>query len=317
MRHPALAIDPAGDALLAYNARRHATSTSTCAARSRSPTATAAARSPRRRSSTRCRSSAPAVAMGATARGSSPGRTTAGVYAVSVSADGVIGKVKRIASPDWVVGLVAAAGRGRGGHAGVGRPPRGRQGRVPAHPLLRPRPQPRAGHAFASRRTVASTTDYVRRVSIARRPGRPGDAGLEPASTSATIARSATAGSRARSSPPRLAPGSRFPAPRSSRAGGRLYLAPPAVAAAHGRVALTWGSGRSATTSACRPPSGRRAPRPARRPSAQAAPTRRPTAACRPASPRSTPTGRRPSLRREAGKPPAAPVVTLMAADGS
>ena len=61
VRHPALAIDPQGDALLAYNTATRQVHLS-LAAGSPSPTATATARSRRRRSSTRRRSSAPAVA---------------------------------------------------------------------------------------------------------------------------------------------------------------------------------------------------------------------------------------------------------------
>ena len=89
------------------------------------------------------------------------------MYAVSVEADGRLGKVKRIASPGSVTSLVAAAGRDGAatlawiGHHAVGK---GRTARTrrDVHAIGR-----RAGHTFAAVRTVASTTDYVRSLRIA------------------------------------------------------------------------------------------------------------------------------------------------------
>ena len=98
-----------------------------------------------------------------------------------------------------------------------------------------------AGHAFAAIRTVASTSDFVRGVSVAAdEDGRVtlawgrehfgddrsvGNNGV----TSAVLATTAQAGRP-------------FPAPRVVARRGLRYLTPPDVAAANGRVALTWGS---------------------------------------------------------------------------
>ena len=60
------------------------------------------------------------------------------VYVVSVSAGRRDREGQAVRLPDGVAGLVAAARRGRGGHAGVGRPSRRRRhGPQPAQPLLR------------------------------------------------------------------------------------------------------------------------------------------------------------------------------------
>ena len=133
----------------------------------------------------RCRARRPSPS-GATARASWRGRTTAGVYVVSVSADGQIGKVKRIASPEGVVGARRGRRRGRGGHAGVGQPSRRRHGPQPAHPLLRARPRPDRGARLRGRRHGRLDQRLRARRQHRRRRGRPGDAGLEPASTSAS-----------------------------------------------------------------------------------------------------------------------------------
>jgi hypothetical protein len=163
------------------------------------------------------------------------------VYAVSVSADGTIGKIKRIAAPDGVVSLVAAAGEdGAATLAWIGHHPTGRGGaarsRYEIRALFRA-----AGHAFGKATAVAATTDFLRSLDIAAdEAGRVtlawsrehfgddrsvGVGGI----TGAILATTARAG----------AP---FPAPRVVAAGGGLYRTPPAVAAAAGRVALTWGS---------------------------------------------------------------------------
>ena len=92
-------------------------------------------------------SSAPAVAIGARRHGRrSRGRTTGGSTWSRWAPDGQIGKVKRFASPDGVVGLVAAAGeRGAATLAWVDH--RAGAGTVtqPAQPLLRPRARPDRG----------------------------------------------------------------------------------------------------------------------------------------------------------------------------
>jgi hypothetical protein len=240
VRHPALAIDPTGDALLAYNAATrnvHLNLRGAIAITYRKGGGSFAA--PTVVDSKP--SSAPAVAIGRDGTGVVAWTHDRRLYVVSVGADGQIGKVKRIASPDGVVGLVAAAGEGGAAtlawtnhHAG-GTPRRPRT-RYFVRALYRT-----AGHAFAATRTVASTSDFVRSVSVGTdEDGRVtlawarehfgedrsvGSGGV----TSAVLATSAQAGKP-------------FPAPLVVARRGRRYLTPPDVAAANGRVALTWGS---------------------------------------------------------------------------
>jgi hypothetical protein len=241
VRHPALAIDPAGDALLAYNSATNAvhlnmrgaiTITYRKSGGSFAPPTVVDATP----------SSPPAVAIGRDGTGVVAWTHDRRVYVVSVGADGQIGKVKRLASVDGVVGLVAAAGEGGaatlawvGHRAGAGtlRSPRTRYfvralGRT-------------AGHAFAATRTVAATSGFVRTLAVAADDaGRVtlawsrehfgddrsvGNGGV----TSAVLATTARVGRP-------------FPAPQVVATRGRRYLTPPAVAAANGRVALTWGS---------------------------------------------------------------------------
>ena len=241
VRHPALAIDPAGDALLAYN-----TATNKVHLNMRGAIAIAHRNSGAAFSTPtlvdRTPSSAPAVALARDGTGVVAWTHDRHVYAVSVDAGGSIGKVKRIASPDGVVGLVAAAGeRGaatlawvdhRAG-AGTQRSPRSRYfvralGRT-------------AGHAFASTSTVASTSDYVRGVSIAADEGGQVTLawGREHFGTDRSVGNngvtSAVLATTARAGKP-------FAAPRVVARRGLRYLTPPEVAAANGRVALTWGS---------------------------------------------------------------------------
>jgi hypothetical protein len=185
-------------------------------------------------------SSAPAVAVAPDGTGIVAWTHDHGVYAVSVDARGRLGMVKRIASPGGVQSLVAAAGRGGaatlgwiGHHAvGTGRTARTRRD---VHAIART-----AGHTFAAVSTVASTTDFVRSVSIAADDGGQvtlawsrehfgqdhsiGTNGI----TSAVLATTAPAGES-------------FPAPRTVASGGGLYQATPAMTAAAGRVAMSWG----------------------------------------------------------------------------
>jgi len=239
VRHPALAIDPAGDAVLAYHVATSATHLNRAggiaiALRTASgvfsqPTVV-----------DRAVSSAPAVALGSDGTGIVAWAHDHGIYAVAVEAGGRLGKVKRIASPGSVASLVAAAGRDGAatlawiGHHAVGKGRTARTSRD-VHAIGR-----RAGHTFAAVGTVASTTDYVRSVSIAADDrGRVmlawsrehfgddhsiGTNGI----TSAVLATTATAGER-------------FPAPHAVAAGGRLYRAQLVVTAAEGRVAMSWG----------------------------------------------------------------------------
>jgi hypothetical protein len=238
MRDP-IAIDSSGDALLAYHVGTNATHLNrgggiaiarrTAGGRFSEPTVV-----------DRAISSVPAVALGADGTGIVAWAHDRGVYAVSVDADGRIGKVRRIASPDGVASLVAAAGEDGAAtlawisrHAvGKGRTARTRRdiravGRT-------------AGHAFAAISTVASTTDFVRSISVAADEdgqvtlawsrehfGEDHSIGLNGI-TSAVLAATAQAGER-------------FGVPRAVASGSGLYRAPPAVTAAGGRIAMTWG----------------------------------------------------------------------------
>ena len=111
VRHPALAIDRAGDALVAYNSAtakvhlnlRGAISVAHRSAGGSFSTPTVL---------DRAASSPPAVALGSDGSGIVAWTHDRRVYAVSVAPDGSIGKVKSIASPTGVSSLVAAAGPG-------------------------------------------------------------------------------------------------------------------------------------------------------------------------------------------------------------
>ena len=240
VRHPALAIDPAGDALLAYDSATHETHLNMRGAIA----ITYRKRGGSFASSTvvdAAPSSPPAVAIGRDGTGIVAWTHDRRLYVVSVSADGEIGKVKRIASPDGVVGLVAAAGEGGAAtvawvnhHAGG--TARGYRTTYFVRALVRT-----AGHAFAAVDTVASSSDYVRGVSAGTdEDGRVtlawarehfgedrsvGQGGV----TSAVLATTARAGKP-------------FPAPLVVAKRGSRYLTPPDVVAANGRVALAWGS---------------------------------------------------------------------------
>jgi hypothetical protein len=240
VRHPALAIDPEGDALLAYNTDTKKVHLSLRGAIAIAHREAGGAFSDPEVVDAKP-SSPPAVAMARDGTGIVAWTHDRRVYAVSVSADGTIGKIKRIAAPDGVVSLVAAAGEdGAATLAWIGHHPTGRGGaarsRYEIRALFRA-----AGHAFGKATAVAATTDFLRSLDIAAdEAGRVtlawsrehfgddrsvGVGGI----TGAILATTARAG----------AP---FPAPRVAAAGGGLYRTPPAVAAAAGRVALTWGS---------------------------------------------------------------------------
>jgi hypothetical protein len=240
VRHPALAIDPAGDALLAYNAATHETHLNLRGAIAityrkgggsfASPTVVDSTPS-----------SPPAVAIGRDGAGVVAWTHNRRLYVVSVSADGQIGKVKRIASPEGVVGLVAAAGEGGAATLAWVNHRAGGTARSPRSTYFVRALSRTAGHAFAAVETVASSGDYVRGVSVGTdEDGRVtlgwarehfgedrsvGNGGV----TSAILATTARAGKP-------------FPAPLVVAKRGSRYLTPPDVVAANGRAALTWGS---------------------------------------------------------------------------
>jgi hypothetical protein len=243
VRHPALAIDPQGDALLAYNTATRKVHLSLRGAIAITSRRAGSFAPPAIVDSTP--SSAPAVAMASDGTGVVAWTHDRRVYVVSVSAAGEIGKVKRFASPDGVVGLVAAAGEGGAATlAWVGHRPGAGTVRSPRSRYLVRAMSRTAGHAFAAIRTVAATSDYVRGIAIAAdEDGRVtlawsrehfgddhsvGNNGI----TSAVLATTAQAGRP-------------LPAPQVVAKRGSRYLTQPTVAAANGRVALAWASAAS------------------------------------------------------------------------
>jgi len=240
VRHPALAIDPEGDALLAYNTDTKKVHLSLRGAIAIAHRDAGGAFSDPQIVDAKP-SSPPAVAIGRDGTGIVAWTHDRRVYAVSVGADGTIGKIKRIAAPDGVVSLVAAAGEdGAATLAWIGHRPTGRGGAARSRYEIRALYR-RAGHAFGKPTAVTATTEYLRSLDVAAdEAGRAtlawtrehfgddrsvGIGGI----TGTILATTARAG----------AP---FPAPHVVAAGGDLYLTPPTVAAAAGRVALTWGS---------------------------------------------------------------------------
>jgi hypothetical protein len=315
VRHPALAIDPAGDAVLAYHVATSATHLNrgggiAIARRSAGgaflqPTVV-----------DRAVSSAPAVALGPDGTGIVAWAHDHGVYAVSVHAGGRLGKVKRIASPGSVTSLVAAAGPdGAATLAWIGHHTiaKGRTARTPRdiHAMTRA-----AGRTFAAVSTVASTTDFVRSVSIAADDGGRvtlawgrehfgddhsiGTNGV----TSAVLATTATAGER-------------FPAPQTVAGGGRLYRAQLTLTAAEGRVAMSWGFQASRNDFGVQAVAGR--PGALGPPQTLARLSDVPSYGGLPPSVATlAPTGVATVVYlASAGEPPAIPVVRLLAADGS
>lgn len=231
VRHPAIAIDPSGDALLAYNSDTRKTHLSLSGAiaiayrRSAGSfsTPTVVDRTP---------SSAPAVAIGADGAGVIAWTHGRRVYVVTVDANGDIGKVKAFASPDGVSGLVAAAGAdGAATAAWVSH--HVTPGRTDVHALGRA-----AGHAFAAARIVASTTHFVRDVHIAADE----DARVTLAwgrehfdeTRSGSRLKTSIVATSARAGEP-------FPAPRVVVTRQGPDVTTPVVAGADGRAVLAWG----------------------------------------------------------------------------
>jgi hypothetical protein len=173
-----------------------------------------------------------------------------------------------------------------------------------------------AGRPFAAVSTVASTTDFVRSVSIAADDGGRvtlawgrehfgddhsiGTNGV----TSAVLATTATAGER-------------FPAPQTVAAAGRLYRAQLALTAAKGRVAMSWGFQAARNDFGVQAVAGR--PGALGPPQTLARFSDVPSYGGLPPSVATlAPTGIATVVYvASVGKPPAIPVVRLLAADGS
>jgi hypothetical protein len=230
VRHPALAADPVGDALLAYN---------TDTRKSHLSMRGAIAVTYRRAGGSFARpvvvddepSQPPTVALAHDGSGIVAWSHDRRVYAVSI-AQGRLGKVKSVAASNGIDSLVVAAGpdgeatiawsRSRDSHRGY---------EVRAVRRF-------AGRSFGPARVVRSTTAYISEVALAaEESGRAtiawtedegGDSGGQHGLT--TFVRSATA-----------SPGHGFGAPRVVAASGRRYRQSLSMAAANGRVALAWG----------------------------------------------------------------------------
>jgi hypothetical protein len=240
VRHPAIAVDGAGDALLAYNTdtrKNHLSLSGAIAIAHRA--AGGAFGEPR--VVDRTPSSAPVAAIARDGSGIVAWTHTKRVYAVSVATDGTIGKVKSFTPRDAPVGLVAAAGEDGAAtiawtshHVADNR--RTTRTRYDINALTR-----RAGHAFAAPRVVTSSPDFVRELAVATDEdgsmtvawapedfGRDHSVGLNGI-TSSVVATSARIG--APLGPPDIV---------AERRGS--YFGTPSVAAADGAVAITWGA---------------------------------------------------------------------------
>ena len=238
VRYPALAIDPAGDALLAYNsatAKVHLNLRGTISIAHRG--AGGAFATPVVVDD--AASSAPAVAMGADGSGIVAWTHDRRVYVVSVAPDGTMGKVKGFASPTGVRSLVAAAGSD-GAATVAWTSHRAVENRTPRTRYYVRALTRRAGRAFASAQVVATTTEFVDAVRIAAdENGRTIVAwnedhyGRAP-SVGKTAITSAVRSATARNGGP-------FSAPHQVATRRSRYFSTPSVAAAGGRAALAWG----------------------------------------------------------------------------
>jgi hypothetical protein len=230
VRHPALAVDPAGDALLAYN---------TDTRKSHLSMRGAIAVTYRRAGGSFARpvvlddqpSQPPTVALAPDGTGIVAWSRGGRVYAVSI-ADGKLGKVKSLTASNGIDSLTVGAGPG--GEATVAWSRSRNSHRGYEVRALRRFP----GRSFGAARVVRTTTAYISEVALgADESGRAtvawtedegGHSGGQNGLT--TFVRSATA-----------SPGHGFGAPRIVAASGRRYRQSLSIAAANGRVALAWG----------------------------------------------------------------------------
>jgi len=230
VRHPALAVDPAGDTLLAYNAdtrkshlsMRGAIAVAYRPAHGSFATPVTVDDAP---------SQPPAVALAPDGTGIVAWVHSARIYAVSIT-QGDIGNVKAVAATKGLNDLAVAAG------------PRGEatiawSGSHDSHRRYQVRTLRRLAHrSFGPVRVVATTKDYVSEVALAADetgratlawPEDDYDSKSGPNGISTSV-HTATA-----------APGHGFGAPRAVTAKGTRYQQSLSLAAANGRVALAWG----------------------------------------------------------------------------
>jgi hypothetical protein len=223
VRHPALAVDGAGDALLAYNS-------GTRAGHLNMRGAIAIAYRRGRGSFSRPvvvdreQSGAPRVALAPDGTGIVAWSRTTHIYAASVRADGTVGKVKAYRSPSAINGLVAAAGDG--GAATIAWATRRFSGPAAGYRIRALRRA--AGHTFAKQAIVATPVQDARNLQIAA-----DDEGRVTLLWSGTVngpVMTATAG-----------PGRPFDEPILVVAGSPATRTVPSLAAAGGRIAIAWG----------------------------------------------------------------------------
>jgi hypothetical protein len=230
VRHPALALDPAGDALLAYN-------TDTRKSHLSMRGAIAVAYRPADGSFSAPvvvddeQSQPPVVALAPDGTGIVAWARGTRVYGVSISR-GRLGQVKRLAVSKGIDSLAAAAGpNGEATVAWIGRTDSRRRYEIRALRRF-------AGHAFGAVCVVRSTIAFVAEVDLAAdETGRttaawPEDDFRGPAGMSriTSSVRTATA-----------APGHSFGKPRALTASGTRSSQSLSLAAANGRVAVAWG----------------------------------------------------------------------------
>ncbi len=238
VRHPALAIDRAGDALVAYNSAtakvhlnlRGAISVAHRSAGGSFSTPTVLDRAV---------SSPPAVALGSDGSGIVAWTHDRRVYVVSVAPDGSIGKVKSFASPTGVRSLVAAAGA-RGAATVAWTSHRSVESRTPRTRYYVRALSRAAGRAFGAVQGVSTTTEFVGEIRIAAdEAGRATLAWTEDHYGRAPSGGGNGVTSAVRSATARI--GRPFAGAREVAARHTRYFGTPAVAAAGGRAALAWG----------------------------------------------------------------------------
>jgi hypothetical protein len=230
VRHPALAVDPAGDALLAYNAdtreshlsMRGAIAVAYRPAHGSFATPVIVDDAP---------SQPPAVALAPDGTGIIAWVHSAHVYAVSI-AQGDVGKVKAVAATKGINDLAVAAGpRGEATIAWSGSHDSHRRYQVRALRRL-------AHRSFGPVRVVATTKDYVSEIALAAdETGRTTLAWPEDDYDSKTGPNGITTSVHTATA----APGHGFGAPHTITAKGTRYQQSLSLAAANGRVALAWG----------------------------------------------------------------------------
>jgi hypothetical protein len=230
VRHPAIAVDPAGDALLAYNtdtrkshlSMRGAVAVAIRPANGEFAQPTVIDDQP---------SEPPAVALAPDGTGIVVWVRAHHVYAVAI-ADGQLGHVKRLADASGRSAMAIAAGPGGAATIAWAASSNSHR-RYEVRYLSRA-----AGRAFTKSRVLRTTPAYISdlalaadergRATVAWTDERSGSPGGQSGLTS--FVRTATA-----------APGHNFGTPRITATAGQRYRQSLSIAAANGRVALAWG----------------------------------------------------------------------------